>query len=401
MRILQINATYGKGSTGVIVKDLAQLATKMGHESYVAYSTPTGDPVPNSYIIGNLRDRKIHALLSRIHGKQAYFSQKATRGLIDFIHEIHPDIVHLHNLHNNYLHLNTLLKFLYKNDINTVITMHDCWFFTGGCFHFANIGCNRWQTTCGECPKKLLDTKAYFGDRSKQILTDRKKYFANFRNIVFVGVSNWISKEFRHSNLSYHRNITIHNGIDTTIFYPVSTTLRKDLGIEKEFVILGAANKWLDPANKPLVEAIIKAYGTTCEIVIFGCPSNTAAPFKGVKTIGYANGPKKMAEIFAMANVFVNCSHEDTLPTVNLECQACGTPVIGFDNTGIPETLAPYSRKVATDDIPGVLAAIDAIKQDRLNLNRQALHDWVSTNYGKDANYNQYIELYQELIDSK
>lgn len=401
MRILQINATYGKGSTGVIVKDLALLATKMGHQSYIAYSTPTDDAVPNSYVIGSLKDRKIHALLSRINGKQAYFSKKATSGLLRFIDEIRPDIVHLHNLHNNYLHLNTLLSFLSKNNIKTVVTMHDCWFFTGGCFHFANIGCNRWQKACGNCPKKLLDTKAYWRDCSEQILSDRKRYFADFKNIVFVGASDWISQEFNRSNLASLRNVTIHNGINTAVFKPSPSTLRKDLGIEKEFVILGAANKWLDPANKPLVEAIISAFGTTCEIVIFGCSPKCVMPFEGVKTIGYVNGQKEMAEVFSMANVFINCSHEDTLPTVNLECQACGTPVIGFDNTGIPETLAPDSKKVATDDIAGVLNAIETIKRNNDNINRQALHAWVASNYEKDANYYQYINLYQELIESK
>ena len=39
MRVLQITAVYGVGSTGVIVEDLHRLSKEEGIESYVAYST--------------------------------------------------------------------------------------------------------------------------------------------------------------------------------------------------------------------------------------------------------------------------------------------------------------------------------------------------------------------------
>src|SRR5574344_1682742 len=143
MRIIQINAVYGQGSTGTIVRDIEHLCFDSGIECYVASPDPKVREAKHGYVIGNTLDHKIHALLSRIHGKQAYYSHIPTRNLIRWIDERKPEIVHLHNLHSNYIHLNMLLHYLAERDIKTIVTLHDCWFITGGCFHYTAAGCNK------------------------------------------------------------------------------------------------------------------------------------------------------------------------------------------------------------------------------------------------------------------
>lgn len=49
--------------------------------------------------------------------------------------------------------------------------------------------------------------------------------------------------------------------------------------------------------------------------------------------------PRCMATIYTSADIFVNPTHEDNYPTVNLEAQACGTPVITYDIGGCRETI--------------------------------------------------------------
>ena len=130
MKVLQINAVYGSGSTGVIVKDIENAITDCGGKAFVAYQRAPFKPV-NSYRIGNALDWKMHALYSRVFGKQAYFSKCATKKLLKWIDEVSPDVIHLHNLHSNYINLPMLLKYVAKKNIATVVTLHDCWFFTG------------------------------------------------------------------------------------------------------------------------------------------------------------------------------------------------------------------------------------------------------------------------------
>ncbi len=151
MRILQVNAIYGSKSTGTIVKDIDLLLQSKGHESYVAFQKSTEVPT-NGYKIGNKLDYKIHALLTRLLGKQGYFSIASTKKFLKYIDKIKPDIVHLHNLHSNYINLNMLLKYLEYKNIHTVITLHDCWFFTGNCSHYQVAKCDKFKDSCGDCP---------------------------------------------------------------------------------------------------------------------------------------------------------------------------------------------------------------------------------------------------------
>lgn len=211
MKVLQINATFANGSTGTIVQDLQQCCEENGIECHIAYASSRlpQKEIRHGYKIGNVISNKLHALLARINGKQAYFSYLPTLMLLRHIAKIQPDVIHLHNLHSNYINLNMLLRYIAKKNIATVVTLHDCWYFTGGCFHYTNAKCDRWKHECGNCPKKLQDTKAYFLDKSKSILTDRYKYFQSIKNLTVVGVSNWIREEgkkvcFQKFKLYYH-----------------------------------------------------------------------------------------------------------------------------------------------------------------------------------------------------
>ena len=125
--------------------------------------------IKNGYIIGGTLGKKIHAVLSRLGGKQAYFSSFATKKLIKHIENVKPDIVHLHNLHSNFVNLNMLLKYLGKKDISTVITLHDCWFYTGKCCHYLEDNCEKWKAICGNCPALKKHNNSWFFDRSKKM----------------------------------------------------------------------------------------------------------------------------------------------------------------------------------------------------------------------------------------
>ena len=72
-----------------------------------------------------------------------------SKGKSKKILEISPDVVHLHNLHSNYIHLPTLFGFLAEHNIPTLITLHDCWFLSGYCSHYRyQNDCPNWKSQC-------------------------------------------------------------------------------------------------------------------------------------------------------------------------------------------------------------------------------------------------------------
>ena len=78
---------------------------------------------------------------------------------------------------NKYLDTNILLEYLEHESIHTVITLHDCWFFTGKCFHYQVAKCDRFKDSCGDCPLIKKDVPSWFFDPTAKVLSDKKKLF--------------------------------------------------------------------------------------------------------------------------------------------------------------------------------------------------------------------------------
>lgn len=392
MKVLQVNATYGLGSTGTIVRDLKHYCEANGIDCHVAYAK-TSEKVDGGYKIGNWFSNKLHALLSRIAGKQAYFSYLPTLRFIRYIKNLQPDVVHLHNLHANYINLPMLLKYLAKNDIRTIITLHDCWWYTGGCFHYTAAGCNKWLDKCGNCPKRTADTPAYLCDRSAKILEDRKKLLLSISRLTVIGVSEWISNEARKSFFASKEIKTIRNGIDLTVFKPTPSDLREKLDIADKYVILGPASKWLDPINKEVLDYFAANMKSDEVLLLFGAEKTKIPLSANVKLYGYTRDKHELAALYTMADVFVNCTREDTLPTINLEAQACGCRVITFDACGATETVDGLYSKSIKMNTPNLLYRSAELKVITDNLTPK---EYICKTFSLD-NYRTYIEMFAKF----
>ena len=57
----------------------------------------------------------------------------------------------------------------------------------------------------------------------------------------------------------------------------------------------------------------------------------------------------QLAAIYTIADVFFNPTVEDNYPTVNLEAEACGTPVVTYDTGGCAETVRREDSRVVTE----------------------------------------------------
>lgn len=399
MKVLQINAVYGNGSTGTIVRDIEKLCLQSGIECYVASPDKKVIEAKHGYVIGNVIDHKLHALLSRIHGKQAYFSHIPTKHLLRWIDKVKPDIVHLHNLHSNYIHLNMLLQYLAKKDIHTIITFHDCWYFTGGCSHFTSSGCSKWLQDCKGCLRQKQDTPALLNKHSAQMLADRKYYLNAIPHLTIIGASEWVANECKRSVLAGCKISYIHNGFNLDIFKPTTSDLRKQLGLEDKYVLLAPAGKWYQSINKQTLDYFLSHMAGDMVLVFFGCSLLHDDIPHNIREVGYINNPQEMAALYSMADVFVNCTREDTLPGVNLECQATGTPIVTYDATGCRETVDGIcGRVVPVGDYEQLFNAVLEIRSiGKSALTSQCVR-WISENFELRDSYQRYINLYRKVI---
>ncbi len=402
MKVLQINATYGVGSTGLIMRDIGNALTSSGHEAYFAYQTAVAPP-EKGYRVGSAFDRKRHALLCRIFGGQGFYSRRATGKLCRYIDEVSPDVVHLHNLHSNYVHLTKLLAYLAERDIPTVITMHDCWFFTGKCFHYVDVGCERYRSACGNCPKKKEAPASLIFDRSSRDLDRKISALKAIPRLYLVGCSDWICGEARGSRLAGCDIRRIYNGVDVSVFSPTDgaqTRVAYSLGEKK--VILGMANKWLSDANGQLVRDVCASLPHDRVLCIIGCTEEQKKRLEPygdrVRAIGYVSDRLELARLYAAADVFVNPTRADTLPTVNMESICAGTPVVTYDVGGSPELIDPQTGAVVPEgDVSGMIHAIDTVlAEEMIDCARTG-----KERFDKTKCYEQYIDLYRMICTDR
>lgn len=396
MKVLQINANYGFGSTGIIMRDIGKTLTSNGHEAFFAYQKSNAD-VDNGYVIGNLLDWKFHALFCRLLGGQGFYSRRATKKLCRHIETISPDIVHLHNLHSNYVDLGILLEYLAKHDIPTVITMHDCWYFTGKCFHYVDVGCEGYKNGCGNCPKKMALPASYIFDRSKKDLLLKDKALHAIPHLTFVGCSKWIISQAKDSILQDLTIKQVYNGVDTEIFKPLDAIKMKEkFGIDERYVVLGMANKWCTLQNEPLIKKVSELPNTV--LMIIGCKEQDMRKLKEINpkiiSLGYISDRHQLAMYYSMADVFVNLTLADTLPTVNMESICCGTPVITYDSCGSPELIDGDSGIVVpAGQHEEVIKAIHLSKKMDWSKCRQS----GLRKFDKRYCYQQYIDIYESI----
>ena len=332
MKVVQINAVYEYSSTGRITMELDLALKKESCDSYV-FCTNKNDPKNGIYCMGTPFSRNIHGFLSRLTGLQGYYSGSATKKMLHQLDEIKPDVVHLGNLHGNYIHVNMLLDYLAKNQIPTVVTLHDCWLFTGHCCHYLEDNCDKWQYGCGKCPAKHKWNKSWFFDRSVKVYADRKARFGKLKSLTVVGVSDWVTNECRKSFMKENARFTrIYNWIDLKTFSP-----RKRLRHERPRV-LSVAQSW--SKMKGIYDIIrIASEHPEYDFLLIGEFSESIKIPLNVKLLGVINDVDKLAEQYGQADALLHLSYQETFGKVVAEALACGTPAIVYNVTALPELI--------------------------------------------------------------
>ncbi len=401
MRVLQINAVYNTGSTGRATAELHKALAENGIDSYVAYSKTNNADGKNLYRIGSALDVKLHGLLSRLSGKQAYFSRFATKRLIDYMDEIKPDVVHFGNLHGNYINLPMLMKYLSKKGISVVITFHDFWFITGKCVHFTSSGCDKWQTHCENCPNLQSGNPTWFFDRTKTLFSDKQKMFLSLKKLSFVGVSEWVTDQLRKSPLSQNADtVTIYNWIDFEKFYPRQTdNMRKKLGLKDKFTVVGVSSVWQESKGFDSFIKLAREMPEITVVLVGKIEGNPSLP-ENIKAVGQTENVGQLAEIYSAADAFVTFSLEETFGLVSAEALSCGTPVICYDSTANREIVGEGCGYVCEKrNFAQVVEALNEVKCKGKNFYSDKCVEFAHENFDKEKNINKYIELYKKSVN--
>ena len=389
MKIVLVNNVFASGSTGNIVKNLFEEFNKNGHDAYVIFGRGKKQNDPKIIKKTCELESKIHHFFSLISGNMYGGMFFSTNRIKKEIKHIKPDVVNLHCINGYFVNIYHLLKWLAKNKIKTVLTMHAEFMMTGGCGY--TVDCNN-HINCG-----CKNCEFYKQFNGKFSLNATHKNYIKLQNslrlfrkedIKVTCVSPWLKNRFLQSPL--YKNIDIDvilNPVDGIFFnengenpYKNSKNILYVTPDINDYVKYG----WL------IKDVASKRPDLNFTIV---CSKDVDFKFEN-KNINYVKGgasKEKLRDYYHYADGTILLSKRETFSMVVAESLVCGTPVYGFKSGG-PETIGidKYCKFVDFGELDLLCNALGNIKNSKAEISKIA-----SDKYSLEKIANNYVEVYK------
>lgn len=404
--LLQINSGI-VGSTGSIMISIDKYAKQAGFQTYIASvnnKSSRADYPENHITIGSIIEKHVHRFLGKFTGNEGAFSYYATRRFLRKVDQIHPDIIQLHNLHWNYINLPILFKYLKSHEsIKVVWTLHDCWSYTGHCPYYDLVSCDLWKTECHNC-KVYKSYPQSYRDNSRKMHRRKKQWFLGMPNLSLVTPSNWLNNEVEKSFMTNYSRKVISNGIDTKTFNYRDSGFRSRYGICHKFLIMGSAYSWSERKGFDCFIALSKLLDERFQIIMVGGfekEQEILCDEHGIIHMQRISSKEEMAGLYSTGDVFFNPTREEMFGLVNIEAQACGTPVITFNTGGSPECIGDgCGFVVEKDDLNEVFNRIMYLYLNKDKVDKDKIRRW-AIQFEAGEMYQKYITLYKGLLIDK
>lgn len=403
MRIAQINMMHN-GSTGKIMFQIAKVARSCGHEVLTcsAQLYNKGEKkqtfvAPDHFVWGTHMGSWFHYHVGALLGRNGLFSRKSTKRLVAKLREFNPDVIHLHNVHKFCVHLPTLFRYIKESNVKVVWTLHDCWSFTGHCGFFSLAKCDKWKTGCGNCPALMAYPKTYI-DNTAKMYRRKREWFSGIQDMTLVAPSRWLAGLVKQSFLKDYPVEIIGNGIDLSVFTPQNSDFRERYRCEEKKVVLGVAFAWGERKGLDVFLELSKRLNPEkYQIVLVGTNDTIDQQLpRNIISIHRTANQLQLAEIYSVADLFLNPTREDNYPTVNMEAIACGTPVLTFNTDGSPEMVDETTGSVVPcDDIDALEAEVKRICEQTPYTKEDCLYQ-AKTRFDMNEKFNEYVLLYEQ-----
>lgn len=314
------------------------------------------------------------------------------------------DVVHLHTV-ADWFDVPSWLETL-PTRVGVVISVHDMWHVTGGCFLYR--GCDRYRDSCTPCPI-LKSPFNWVLARDEH----RRKLQA-YRNCraQFVANSFWLAKLARQSPIAKACGAVevIPPGIDTTVFKLQEKSLCRqhlDLPADAFVIVTGGASLTDTNKNIPwLLQQLSRLPDLDGVIVlVFGEGTLPVPDRLNVRFAGGIRSRRDLARVLAAADVFVSASLMETYGLTLVEAMACGTPVIAFRVGGIPEAAPDGQGAILCtgEDGPALTGAIMKLRNSPQLRNRlgSLAHETAHNRNTASSFASAFAQLYRECLSSR
>ncbi len=409
MKIIHISNSNHGGGAGRAVARLQKSLKSVGYNSKVWVNIKVGDDLD---II--TRPKKIHKVISKIKNLFSRFivsflktsnnilhsPQIFSSSWIKLINKSDADIIHLHAFNHEMLSILDISKI--KKPI--VWTLHDMWAFCGA-EHISYD--SRWKQGYNE--KNRPKGESGF-DLNKWTWNRKKKYWK--KPIQLIAPSKWMMDNVKESKLMKNWPIKeIFNPIDLSIWKPRDKEIARDrfnLPHDVPLIMFGAFagvseyHKGYDLLEKAINYISSNDKLKNSFLVVFGQskPKNPPKLKIPIIYLGRINDAISLSMAYSASDLLVVPSRIDNAPLTATEAQACGTPVVAFNATGlktmvIHKKTGYLAKKFDIKDLANGILWVISKKDNKLNLEaRKSAIERFS--YSKIAKL--HVDLYERII---
>lgn len=330
MRVLHLN-THSSGGSHEYAALLSTALAEQGIESRLL-SRDSQQLPGKSFLDRVIRKAYVSFSTEPWHGTRRLLSPPRAEELQGF------DLVHLHTV-ADWFNVPSWLETL-PSGVGVVITLHDMWHLTGGCFLYR--GCDRFTETCAPCPilKTPLNRVLAKDEQRRKLQAYRS------RRVQFIANSQWLAELADRSRIvrACGRSRVITPGIDTEVFRPQDKAqCRVELGIPPDAFVIAAGAASLTDINKNipwLLEQLAGLSELEDVLVVLAGEGTLEIPVGlNVRLTGGITDRIKRAMLFSAADVFVSASLMETYGLTLIEAMSCGIPVVAFRTGGVSEAV--------------------------------------------------------------
>lgn len=402
MNILLVNGNYDGGGAAQVVKKLYYSYKERGIKVYFIAARDNVTRADCDVLYTSLLPIALHRIRTSLYGNVCFHNIYIKKRIIDIIKKEKIDIVHFHNIANNYIGFEDL-KDLTRH-CKVFWTLHEFWSVTGHCYHPLN--CELWiEGECKNCPDLSRPNRLYYNN-SHNIWKKKREAFTK-THIQYIVPSEWMKTQLMRSFLKDEKINVIYNGINMEEYTELDSALLREkynMPVSKNIILFVSENLNNPSKGLPILKqalALINNKEQYCLILVGDGAVNDCPEHIEIRGMGLVKNSRAMNEIFSLADILVMPSKAETFSLVAAESMASGTPVVTFRAGGVEEVVDENTGWVLEDRSAETLAEkIQLIFRNKSELVEKGKNcrSTVEQKFSLDKVIENHLDLYKELL---
>ena len=414
MKVLHIGYSDKMGGAAIAMMRLHQSLKINNIESKVLVGeklTTDNDILgPRTYFEKNVNEFKIRLARQKKYfynhnGKYSHSLNLIRSNIISRINSINPDIINLHWINNELISIKEISRL--KKPI--IWTFNDMWPMCGG-EHYSEDNRNKYGYD-----KTIKRSDETGIDLNKYLWKLKQKYWKKKINHV-VCISNWLKLKAEQSSLFKNSSISyIPCTINLNEWTPVNrNSARKKLNLPKDKLILlfMSTNGIKDKRKgfnyiKYFLDNIAK---TNRDVLLLNIGKDENNILKSDKIINinqsFNGDPSILKFYYSASDVLLAPSILEAFGQVAIEAAACGTPTIGFKETGLEDAILHNKTGYLCEHLDqkdfdqGLNWIIEKIEKNKDYFKIPCI-SFVKDNFSPEIVSKKYLDVYERVLNEE